>query len=83
VVAKLLVPAAGGGLDSLPSLQAGRWGAQADGWPGLGLALTSIVICYDLSLILTLLTCFLLLNASFLRKEVGKLVKWILVSFVH
>lgn len=57
--------------------------ARTGGWAELGLALTSVVICHVLALILKLLTCFVLLNASFLRKETSKLVKWILVSFVH
>lgn len=51
--------------------------------PELGLALTSMVVCCDLALVLKLLTCSVLLNANFLEKENSKLVKWIWVSFVH
>lgn len=78
-----MVAVTGGGLDLLPSLRAGWWGAQVGSRAEPGLTLTSMAICCDLALILKLLTCFVLLNASFLREETSKLVKCILVLFVH
>lgn len=83
MVAKFLVAGTRGGGDLLPSLQGRVVGTLAGVWAELGLALRSIVICCDLALILKLLTCFVLLNASFFRKETSKVVKWILISCVH